>query len=272
VSHGLAAQEFGSLNPRKQGKLYPVALFNVYLDESENATGDRRVRLFTIAGYVGFAHHFAGLAPQWMQIVRERLEPLGIDRMHMSPFEAKDHGFERVWAKGDEFAHELLRDFISVIHSCEIQPVGASLPMEYWESLPKATKEHYKTPFYPMMQAIIYKIAAKEHIHSSDGVEEFSFIFDSRNDVVRECELAYEQLKKLNHFEGRLMGEPVFMSAKTRPELQAADILAYNVCKAHRNTLAGDSIKRVTSRMLQEKREIWHDEIHLDVRIETDIT
>ena len=37
------------------------------------------------------------------------------------------------------------------------------------------------------------------------------------------------------------------MSAKIRPELQAADILAYDVCKAHRNRLAGDAIKPGTA-------------------------
>jgi hypothetical protein len=235
-----------------------MALLTAYLDESENATEDGGTRVFAIGGYVAFPHHFDGLASRWQAIVDGRLKPIGIDRFHMSPFESSKGGFERL---AETEQHKLLRDLMDIIHGCEIQPVAVVLDMEDWHRLPEVTRSRMETPFYPMMQAIVRLIA--ENVKTSDDDPRVQFIFDTREDVVRECTRAYELMKGELP---QLVGVPAFLPCMHVPELQAADIVAYEACKDYRNRLAGGSRVRVSTRMLVEKRNLWRHIISLGAK------
>jgi Protein of unknown function (DUF3800) len=238
-----------------------MAIFNAYLDESRNQYPNGGVRVLTIAGYVAFAQDFVGLSEAWRKLLDLYLAPIGLRRFHMVDFECHRKGFEKL---NRHDACALFSGLVGIINSLEIQPIGASVNLAEWDALGDAVSPK-DDPYNLMMQAITHIIA--EGIWSNDGKEEIAFTFDCQQKAFeRHAHRAFEYLQENDPYGKRLL-HLGFSSSYKVMELQAADILAYDICKSFRNRLAGDTRPpRYSTKLLGLKREIIHKEVHLGAK------
>jgi hypothetical protein len=217
-----------------------MALFGAYLDESENVFPGTSVRVLSIAGFVAFAEHWDAVAIPWSA----RLRRAGIEEFHMTEYECRKGAFEHI---PDEDAEALFNDLLSIMRTAglSLQPFAIWCDRRDWGAMDP----------YPEMLTLMCELVAGS-VESSDGVVEIAYIADENLKHRGRCRRAMNAIRDSDKAYARNIALFEFGDSKHYPQLQVADLLAFEVTKHQRNMLAAGPRLRYSLEALLENRDL----------------
>lgn len=199
-----------------------ITMITAYLDESGHSND---TRLVCMAGAVAPMEFWIELEPEW----KRALDHYEIKEWHTAPF-AKRVGEFRKWKNNDTVWEDAYRTFMGIIQTSRVMPVGATVSMTGWNEC--NLNERFHDPYYLCLQVCVreaLKFAAR--VQDPDG--RLRVVFDNTEEFKSRVPQLYDAIRSTPFYAlpwaKRLMEEPLFQSAKTLVQLQAADLIAYQV-------------------------------------------
>lgn len=202
----------------------PLAFLQAFVDDSASDVGDRRLFM---AGYLNRAEKWALHEDAWDEALHA---PPSIDYLKMSEARGLRGQFQG-WLPEDR--DEKLRGLARVIRHFKPQSFQFSLSREVFQRVltpvnPRGLNPHFTCCFGVV--SIVAKYVASQKVDLP-----IDFIFDTQQGVSGDIVLYFEQLhralpKKIRKLIPRV---PIFRDDKHFVQLQAADMLAWHVRRAH---------------------------------------
>ena len=200
-------------------------------DESRVPDQVAGITAFAIGGYVAPVEQWTKFKQEW----KRALTRYKIDDFHMTDFENYQKQFKD-WSQ--ELHLECIKGLVKIIRGNCLIGVGASLIVNDYAALRSGLDgEHLPDddPYYLCLQHCLFLLTKKIPL----AVGEIEFVFDDSPKYKGEASNLYQLLRKHGSAVKRdSLGSLSFLQAKNFLPLQAADVLAYEVCKdaLHRTT------------------------------------
>ena len=208
------------------------ARVEVYIDESGHATqGD----VFVLAGLGGTARQWEGFADEWNAV----LQGAGLtEPFHAVEFEGARKQFEQFRNRRDEWRaiHDGLTDTI-IRHKLTMMGVGVPLPL--WRQMDEAARRK-NDPYLLATEAMVSGLARDSEVTSGEPVE-LAFYFEKREDTAAAAERMFTAIRNHPLVERRDRLMSFQFGDKQWPQLQAADLVAYEVRKRILAIIEGDT-------------------------------
>jgi hypothetical protein len=215
------------------------------------------------------ALHFAGMAgfvaplEKWMAFEKE-WQPTLDDYKLKEPFHMKDcaHSFGQFvdWKDKKEKRKELFGKLIAIIRKTEAKPIGAIVSLEAYGGLHVEQQKHFHSPYMLVFQLCTRGMALEGLGTPANEKVEMVYSYNQEYgttqttpysaDQAGNAERLWHEIKKQTDF-GSWMGSYASRTPADTVQLQAADIIAYELSKDFENR-----IRRPNDRMRFGLREI----------------
>jgi hypothetical protein len=236
--------------------LDPLRVFSAFFDETGTAPD---ADLLWIAGYIAEEKTWFEFSRQWRAVLTEH----GVSALHMRQSTASRGEFLG-W---DESRRKpFMEDLISVVNSSDLWGVAVGVDKAALDALTHAADgsilltlagEKARDPYlWAFHDAVIETANQVDHIPE----ETVAFVFDRQERLQSASGRIFEGLRAQESWPRRSrLGSLTFDESRSRPPLQAADLLAYEIQKERkRRTSASDrperiSLGRLRSRLLASR-------------------
>lgn len=207
----------------------------IYIDESGHATqGD----VFVLAGLGGTSRQWEGFADEWNGVLRSAglSEPF-----HAVEFEGARKQFKQFRDRRDEWRriHDGLTD---VIVNHKLTMMGVGVPLPWWREMDEESRRK-NDPYLLATEAMVSGLARDSEL-TGGGELDLAFYFEKREDTAAAAERMFANIRQHPMVERRERLTTFEFGDKKWPQLQAADLVAYEVRKRIVAILAGDTTIR----------------------------
>lgn len=229
----------------------PLRVFSAFFDETGTAPD---ADLLWIAGYIAEEKTWFEFSRHWRTVLSEH----GVTALHMRHSTA-GRGEFLGW---DESRRKpLMEDLISVVNSSDLWGVAVGVDKVALDALTHASDgsilltlagEKARDPYlWAFHDAVIEAANQVDHIPG----ETVAFVFDRQERLQSASSRIFEALKTQESWPRRSrLGSLTFEESRSRPPLQAADLLAYEVQKERkRRTTASDRPERISLGRLRSR-------------------
>jgi hypothetical protein len=207
----------------------------VFVDESGHASqGD----VFVLAGLAGTSRQWEGFDEDWKTVMT------GADLkgpFHAVEFDGARGQFKEFRQRRDQWRkiHEGLAD---VILEHKLTMMGVGVPLPRWRQMDWDARRK-NDPYLLATEALIEGIA-RDGALTNGRSPSYSFLFEKRKDTAAAAERMFDAIRRHPLVAGceRLMS--FSFGDKQLPQLQAADLVAYEVRKRIIAMLEGDTTRR----------------------------
>jgi len=197
-------------------------VYTAYFDESGHSASEEFV---AIAAYVAEDQTWAKFDAGWNAVLTKYKIPY----VHAYELSNRTDVFEG-WTAAQQIA--LSKDLLHVIHTSGfIVAAGAVLSTRDFKRLTKDQQEQLVDPFFPLFQQVVFS-SALEALLDAEG-ERVRMIYSQQDEFSGKAKQLYEVIKK-SYWSGRRFGTLKFENMRGVPGLQAADVLAYELCKYYK--------------------------------------
>jgi hypothetical protein len=222
-----------------------MLLLTAYMDETGHSE-DKKLHFAGMAGFVAPFKRWECFALQWQKI----LDDAGLkEPFHMKEFAQFRGQFEIEWngPENKQKREEFFGKLIATIQETKATPIGAIVSVEAFRSLTLCQQSAFKDPYYIGFQLCTRGAALEAEGYSPPEKvamvysynEEFGTTMPNeevRIDQAGRAEQLWYAIKKHTHF-GRWMGSYASSSPREIVQLQAADVLAYELFKEFENRI-----------------------------------
>jgi hypothetical protein len=194
----------------------------IYVDETgHSAEGE----IFALAGLGGTSRQWAGFAEEWNAVLRRAglAEPF-----HAVEFEGARKQFEEFRQRRDEWRaiHNALTD---VIIGHKLMMMGSVVVLEAWRQMDEEARR--KNDAYFLATEAMVSAVARDGELTTGGDLELAFYFEKRKDTAAAAERMFEAIRAHPMVAKRERLTSFEFGDKEWPQLQAADLVAYEVRK-----------------------------------------
>ena len=204
----------------------------IYIDESGHASqGD----VFVLAGLGGTARQWDGFAHEWNHV----LTSAGLSEpFHAVEFEGAREQFEQFRDRRDEWRriHDSLTDAI-IGH--KLTMMAASVPLPVWRQMDEDSRRK-NDPYLLATEGIVSAVARDGEL-TTGGDLDLAFYFEKRKDTAAAAERMFGAIRSHPLVQKRERLTSFEFGDKTWPQLQAADLVAYESRKRILGLLANDT-------------------------------
>ena len=200
-----------------------------------------------MGGLIGSHIDMAKLGENW----REMLHRHGDITFHMSELEGSLEEFEG-WTKDQRKA--LLGDVFRCLNGLFLLAFGASVIVEQYRALPGMAQDAFVDPWMLCFQMCVSEAARTMMVRVDDhsSTEKLALVYDQQKDFRGRASSCFQYLKEASSFGSRL-GTCTPASKKDIIQLQAADLVAYEIRKLIENSIYAPAVgMRWPMRRLQE--------------------
>jgi uncharacterized protein DUF3800 len=207
----------------------------IYVDESGHASqGD----VFVLAGLGGTARQWNGFADEWSAVMAAAglTEPF-----HAVEFEGARQQFQQFRERRDEWRrlHDGLTDII-LRHKLTMMGVGVPLPV--WREMDEESRRK-NDPYLLATEALVSGLARDGALTSGEPPD-IAFYFEKRKDTAAAAERMFTAIRQHPLVMNRDRLASFHFGDKQWPQLQAADLVAYEVRKRIVGILEGETKPR----------------------------
>jgi hypothetical protein len=188
-------------------------------DESGHS---RDTAFVTMAGLVAHEESWLRLEPKW----KKALKAYGLSQWHTIDY-ANSLNEYSTWKGYEEKRRGAYGEFVGLIEELDGVPLGATVSMPDWNQLSDAAKRSLVDPYYLLLQACLHR--ASEYRIGMSGGNKLRVIFDDNQEFTGRIPKIYQLLRQELPFGDQLLASPGFASAASSAQMQAADIVAFEV-------------------------------------------
>ena len=197
-------------------------MYTAYFDESGHSASEDFV---AIAAFIAEDSTWATFDAAWNVVLAKHQIPF----VHAVELSNRNKTYAG-WSSAQQVA--LAKDLLEVIHSSGfIVAAGAVLSTSDFKRLSKKHQERLVDPFFPLFQQVVFS-AALEGLLERHG-ENVRMVYSQQDEFRKKAEKLYEVMKS-SYWTGRQFGKLHFQNMRGVPGLQAADVLAYELCKYYK--------------------------------------
>lgn len=215
--------------------------------------------VFTVAGLISSTDNWARLERDWESALADAGMPCAADGkplpFHMTDFETRYGKFTETSGWTPQRKSELVGRLIGIIGRRVRARFSCSILMEEWYRLKPADTRMRQLPYGMCTAACSAAIA--EWVHKYGNCEAVAYLFEGGTMGEGAMFDAFDDIARKGLAEKYYVGSRT-KGDKRRPELQAADILAYEIRKSLINDMATDRLrprKRKSFSQLMEVHE-----------------
>lgn len=214
-------------------QVYVAIELETYCDDSGTPQHD-----FCIGGYLAPAAAWRDFERRWTNALRQA----NLSEFHMRDCEQNDGEFKD---RSDRIA--LQERFIDLIASADVAGFAVHIDLRAFLAVQQVFKANMRQGYHKAyLQAFVMElqfILSKASHFPAD--ERISFIFDQQDEFIGRATEIYSRARKDRAFPGReRLGPITFADSKYVAPLQAADLLAYEIHRQHRNGIPpGPNVK-----------------------------
>jgi hypothetical protein len=222
-------------------------MFAAYFDDSgtHDDTGTLEgSQVVAAAGYVGLPSEWEALEADWNAVLDRESLPF----YHSVACAHRDEHFK---GKSDTECNALHRTFVEIITSRQIVPVGAALWTAGFHDMYTRALEPGRLPvarpgYYSCLMSAWYKLGFV--MLAADPSDQVSIVLEESPKTQRGALATYEEAMQRPEWQGirsLFAGPPAFRPKRGYPQLQAADVLAYEMAlKLRRQFGSAPEIRR----------------------------
>ena len=244
----------------------PAYAFDVFVDESYDEAG-----VYTVAGFLAPREAWTRLWVLWLEAV----EAEHLVRFHAVDCETRSKGFKG-WTVGraERFQEVLLAlitnpdyGLLSYSASMELAAHSRLLPrLKHLFKFPAglSVSGPLYHPYFMLMQRVVQLAVTEEHLRGYPPGDLVGFTFD-RQEKSHNAKAVTEALWRFRPWGERIRSAGWMDSTKIVP-LQAADLLAYETFRHHRDVTLGGGVERWQHKALATiaRADEFHDAISLE--------
>lgn len=204
-----------------------------------DASGNESSGLIVVAGFISSVKDWKSFSALW----HARLEEDGLEYFHMVDFASSREQFRQGWREDEARRQHLLGDLLGLIKSHAYRQFSSAVEMKTFSRLSAENKRKSSLNAY-----VLAARTCAADVRRWQGQEGFysptAFIFEDGDE-------GRGMLKRRFLEDG--LSEPIFAPKRECAIVQAADILAYELYRPHRDMLAG---RRTPSRFRYAFKEL----------------
>jgi hypothetical protein len=198
-----------------------------YFDESGHSADTDFV---TMGGLVAPEEEWSALIPKW----KELLSKHKLSEWHSHDYAHSVNEYKR-WNGNDEGRQNLYGDFMGAIIEMEGVPLGATVSVAHWRRMSDAARRSLVDPYYLTLQLCLHR--SSDYRSGMFWQEKMRLVFDDNREFKGRIPAIYRMLRNNIPFGDQLLERPTFVSATAAPQMQVADLIAYEVRQFHHNHL-----------------------------------
>ncbi len=212
-----------------------MLMLRLYLDDA-GKSGDPNNEICCIAGCLSPLTAWDELEAEWKDI----LEKYEVPYLHMKELAHFKGPFSK-WENDEKSRKEFLSSLMDVMHKYVLAIVGATIPIEAYNSLSEEQRNSVPDPYFMCFQQTLHlassrAFAASTETKAAHGLqtpnpnqaEKFEVIFSEQDDFKGRANQLFKHMKEKSSL-GPLLGAFTWASYKEVIPLQAADLVAYEV-------------------------------------------
>lgn len=204
----------------------------IYIDDTGHAAEGE---IFALAGLGGTSRQWEGFADEWKAV----LQSAGLaEPFHAVQFEGARGQFEQFRQRRDQWRriHDGLTD---VIVGHKLQMMAAVVALEAWRQMDQEARRQ-NDPYVLATECIVSAIA-KDGALTTGGEVELAFYFEKRKDTAAAAARMFKAICEHPMVAKRERLASFEFGDKQWPQLQAADLVAYEIRKRILAAKAGDT-------------------------------
>lgn len=184
----------------------------------------------TMGGMVASEERWSALVPKWNRLLTKH----GLTQWHSHDYAHSVNEYKR-WHRDKEKRRILYGDFMGVVVELAGVPLGATISMAHWRRMSGAVRRILVDPYYLALQLCLHR--AGEFRSGMYSQEKIRLIFDDNREFKGRIPAIYRMLRENIPGGNQLLESPTFESAASTPQMQVADLVAYEVRQFHHNHL-----------------------------------
>lgn len=204
-----------------------IFMLSAYFDESGHS---RHTDFVSMAGIVAPLQKWERLEIDW----KEALKEFELSEWHTSDFAHSLNEYKQYKGK-EEKRREMYSRFMNLIRATDGMPMGAIVSMTAWNKMLPAVQKSFLDPYFLCLQDCGH--GASVYAIKEPPSHQVMMIFDNNEEFKGRVPKLYEYMQRNFNYGSRLAEEPVFRSALSVVQLQAADIVAYELRQRYDNLL-----------------------------------
>jgi Protein of unknown function (DUF3800) len=197
-----------------------MVMLTGYMDETGHSK-DGQQRFVGVAGLVAPAENWAAFERKW----DEALHVFKLSYFHMKDFASRRKYFEG-WSEPKR--KKLLGKLLRIIATTHPFPVGAIVSLDDYRSFSAADRALMGDPYHFCLMGCVYLPAWRTERASPDV--RVKIVFGEQTEFRHLAGLLLDDFKQ-NNASGKRFDPPAFADMKTVVQLQAADLVAYELYK-----------------------------------------
>ncbi len=207
----------------------------IYVDESGHASqGD----VFVLAGVGGTSRQWEGFADEWNTV----MATAGLtDPFHAVEFEGARDQFEQFRERRDEW-RAIYDGLTDVILKHKLTMMGIGVPLPVWRQMDEESRRR-NDPYLLATEALVSGLARDSALTSGEPPD-LAFYFEKRKDTAAAAERMFAAIRQHPLIMNRERLASFQFGDKQWPQLQAADLVAYEVRKRIIGLLEGKTEHR----------------------------
>jgi hypothetical protein len=183
-----------------------------------------------MGGFVAREEQWSALVPKWNGLLSKH----ELTQWHSHDYAHSVNEYKR-WRGEKEERRKLYGDFMGAIIESQGVPLGATVSVEHWRRMSDAARRALADPYYLTLQLCLHR--SSDYRSGMFSQERMRFIFDDNREFKGRIPAIYRALRENVPDGDRLLERPTFASAASTPEMQVADLVAYEVRQFHHNHL-----------------------------------
>lgn len=184
----------------------------------------------TMGGLVARDEEWSALVPKWNELLSKH----GLTQWHSHDYAHSVNEYKR-WRGDSEGRQNLYGDFMGAIIESHGVPLGATVSMGHWRRMGNTARRALADPYYLTLQLCLHR--SNDYRSGMFGQERMRFVFDDNREFKGRIPAIYRTLRETIPDGDRLLEDPSFANAASTPEMQVADLVAYEVRQFHHNHL-----------------------------------
>lgn len=202
-----------------------MLMLSAYMDETGHAA-DERQKYVGIAGLMAPAANWERFERKWKEALA--LPYIGLPYFHMKDF-ANRKKFYVGWS--EEKRRKVLGKLLTVIETAHPLPVGSIVPLKYWRALAPEYKTVFMDPYFLCFQGNMSACTSFLDVGRAPQEERVALVFSEQVEFRHKALKFYERAKDMAIFTRRMARPPSFGDMRELVQLQAADVVAYEMYK-----------------------------------------
>jgi len=198
-----------------------------YFDESGHS-GD--TDFVTMGGLVAREEQWSALVPKWNELLSKH----ELSEWHSHDYAHSVNEYKR-WNGDNEKRRNLYGDFMGAIIESQGVPLGATVSMAHWRRMSDAARRSLVDPYYLILQLCLHR--SSDYRSGMFSQEKMRFVFDDNREFKGRIPKIYRALRDNIPGGSQFLEDPTFVSAASTPQMQVADLVAYEVRQFHHNHL-----------------------------------